>query len=206
MAMEANLLGSGFTFNIVDFSLGDLAAKVAEYMESRDKSKREARENTIDDLRCAMSIVMGLTNRYIDLMQAFSTPEVVSDHQSLGETIEEADDYLKRRDLLPYLETLTGDIIGQANVFVPTGWALRIVHKNLLEFRESLGPGLRTGVGLDALVSRIAKARELRKKPSSAKKLQQFTDKTEEMLIATDVSASDRVYVSIGRAIGKLKP
>src|SRR6266851_6731523 len=103
MAMEANLLGSGFTFNIVDFSLGDLAAKVAEYMESRDKLKREARENTIDDLRCAMSIVMGLTNRYIDLMQAFSTPEVVSDHQSLGETIEEADDYLKRRDLLPYL-------------------------------------------------------------------------------------------------------
>jgi hypothetical protein len=207
MPMEANLLGSGLTFNfgVLDLSLGEFAAQVLSYMKWRDESRREGRETSIDDLRAAAKIVMWLTTRYIDLMQDFSAKEIVERPQSLKETIKEADDYLKARDLLPHLDIITGEVEGLAGFFTPEGLAFRAAHKSLVQFRQSLGSGLGTGVGLVALEDRIQNARKLLKEPPSVEQLEQFTLQTEIMLEQTDLSASDKVYASIGRAIRKLK-
>ena len=207
MPMEASLLGSAVTFNfgVLDLSLGEFAAQVLDYMKWRDASKREGRETSIDDLRAAAKIVMWLTSRYIDLMQDFSAMEIVEKPQRLEEIIKEADDYLKARNLLPHLDIITGEVAGLGGFFTPEGWAFRAAHKSLLQFRESLGPSLQTGVGLPALEDRIQNARRLLKASCSVQQLEQFTQQTEIMLKQTDLSASDKVYASIGRAIKKLK-
>jgi hypothetical protein len=213
--MEANLLGSGLTINILELSLGEFAAEVFKYMEAREKSKRKDNSKAIGDLRWAYGIVKKLTSQYIDLMQEFYTREVVIDKQALAQTTKEAKKYLQERKLLPNLDILIGSIGGKATLFSPAGWALRNAHKELGQFRQSLlGNRLKeqekekiliTGVGLEALQSRIAKAKEFQKKPPSEQELEQFIEATERMLNETNVSASSRVYESIGRAIGKLK-
>jgi len=207
MPMEASLLGSAVTYNfgVLDLSLGELAAQVVDYKKWREESKQEGRETRIDDLRAAAKIVMWLTSRYIELMQDFSAMEVVETPEVLKDRIKEADDYLKERNLLPYLEMITGELAGMAGFLTPEAWAFRAAHKSLLQFRESLGPGLKTGVGLHALENRIQYARSLLEAPSSVQQLKEFTQQTELMLQRTDLSASDKVYASIGRAINKLK-
>lgn len=109
----------------------------------------------LDDLDVCSKVVKTLDNIFIDLVTDFANEKVTGDVDRLGDLLEATDRYLNKRELLPALEESLGAFKSASNdarlrskEYTDLTEALRCLAQELEAYRDELGRGVRTGVGL----------------------------------------------------------
>jgi hypothetical protein len=219
MAVETSFASVSFPLVAVELPIGEFAAEIRKYMDARAQRKGEPTRAIIEDLRAARAIVMQLTDKYVQSMLDFSNEDTISDPTKLQAAIDEANEYLMKRQILPNLIYLTEEIKGQVNQFSSRSlrW-LDAVWTGLEAFQRSVGGqsnpvggGMITAVGLEQLKATVKDAEELLKllrtdKPSEIKMKEaaRFEARAHERYESTNIRPSDEVHACVGRAIGEL--
>lgn len=136
-------LGIAETIQVID-------AILSRRQNRDDNRKEDFVQNVKDDIELVSLTVNALDNAFIILVQKYGDEAVIGDPRKLKVLVQETDNYLKRRDLLPKLQIQVGAINAASHHrFVANTKAQEILEHlavSLKDYRDRLGYGI-TGVG-----------------------------------------------------------